>query len=82
MAFRDLREFVRRLEKEGELKRVRAEVDPVLEITGEVEVLIRPASDVRGADVFELIAGLPPGSRLKADIDRQIREERNSWGDR
>jgi 4-hydroxy-3-polyprenylbenzoate decarboxylase len=28
-----LREFVRRLEKEGQLKRVRAEVDPVLEIT-------------------------------------------------
>ena len=33
MAYRDLREFVKRLEKEGELKRIRAEVDPVLEIT-------------------------------------------------
>src|SRR6267154_2515889 len=29
----DLREFVRKLEKEGELKRVRTEVDPNLEIT-------------------------------------------------
>ncbi|HEY4819104.1 MAG TPA: hypothetical protein VIH67_16880, partial [Candidatus Acidoferrum sp.] len=33
MAYRDLREFVRKLEKEGELKRVRTEVDPNLEIT-------------------------------------------------
>ena len=33
VAYRDLREFVKRLDKEGELKRVRAEVDPVLEIT-------------------------------------------------
>ena len=32
MAYGDLREFVKRLEKEGELKRVKVEVDPVLEI--------------------------------------------------
>lgn len=33
MAYRDLRGFVQKLEREGELKRIRAEVDPVLEIT-------------------------------------------------
>jgi len=33
VAYRDLREFAQRLEKEGELKRIGAEVDPVLEIT-------------------------------------------------
>ena len=33
MAYRDLREFAQRLDKEGELKRIGAEVDPVLEIT-------------------------------------------------
>jgi 4-hydroxy-3-polyprenylbenzoate decarboxylase len=33
VAYRDLREFVQKLEKERELKRIRAEVDPVLEIT-------------------------------------------------
>ena len=33
MAYRDLRDFVRKLEKEGELKRISVEVDPVLEIT-------------------------------------------------
>lgn len=33
MAYRDLRAFLARLEREGELKRITAEVDPVLEIT-------------------------------------------------
>ena len=33
MAHTDLREFIKVLEKRGELKRVSAEVDPVLEIT-------------------------------------------------
>ena len=37
MAYGDLREFVKRLEKEGELKRVKAEVDPVLEIAEVVQ---------------------------------------------
>ena len=42
MAYRDLREFVKALEKAGELKRVRAEVDPLLEIA---EVAQRVARD-------------------------------------
>src|SRR5215472_4064255 len=33
MAYRDLRDFIAALEKNGELKRVSVEVDPVLEIT-------------------------------------------------
>src|SRR5258707_15774855 len=33
VAYRDLREFVRKLEKEGELTRIRTEGDPILEIT-------------------------------------------------
>ena len=33
MAYRDLREFIRALEKNHELKRIASEVDPVLEIT-------------------------------------------------
>src|SRR5215471_801338 len=33
MAYRDLREFIRALEKQKELKRISLEVDPVLEIT-------------------------------------------------
>jgi 4-hydroxy-3-polyprenylbenzoate decarboxylase len=33
VAYKDLREFIARLEKAGELKRISVEVDPVLEIT-------------------------------------------------
>ena len=33
MAYKDLREFVERLEREGELKRIKTEVDSELEIT-------------------------------------------------
>src|SRR5215475_14061200 len=33
MAYRDLRDFIRALDKKGELKRVSCEVDPILEIT-------------------------------------------------
>ena len=47
MAYRDLREFVKALEKAGELKRVRAEVDPVLEIT---EVTQRVARDANAGE--------------------------------
>ena len=43
MAYSDLREFVKRLEKEGELKRIRAEVDPLLEITEVVQRIGREA---------------------------------------
>jgi len=39
VGYADLREFLRRLEKEGELRRVKAEVDPVLEITEVVQRL-------------------------------------------
>ena len=43
MAYRDLREFVRKLESEGELRRVKTEVDPVLEIAEVVQRLRREA---------------------------------------
>ena len=33
MKYRDLRDFIHQLEKQGELKRIRAEVDPYLEMT-------------------------------------------------
>ncbi len=33
MAYRDLQSFIRDLDEKGQLKRIAAEVDPVLEIT-------------------------------------------------
>ena len=48
----------------------------------EVEVVVRTVA--RGiseaVDVFELIASLAPGTRSKEDIDRQLAEERGTWG--
>lgn len=41
MAYRDLREFIKKLEKEGELRRITAEVDPVLEITEIIQRVTR-----------------------------------------
>ena len=55
------------------------------QIDGEVEVVIRsvePARTKPVESIFEFIRKLPPGTRTKEDIDRQIAEERDSWGDR
>ena len=57
MAYKDLRDFIRRLEKEGELRRVTAEVDPVLEIT---EITDRVTKAGGPALLFEK----PKGSRV------------------
>ncbi|HYP26230.1 MAG TPA: menaquinone biosynthesis decarboxylase [Blastocatellia bacterium] len=54
MAFDDLRDFIRLLEKNGELKRVRAEVDPELEIT---EITDRVSKQGGPALLFENVRG-------------------------
>jgi hypothetical protein len=54
-------------------------------IEGEVEVLLRPVvmpGPAEAVDVFELVASTIPGTRSKEDIDRQVADERGSWGDR
>lgn len=57
MAYRDLREFIRKLEDERELVRIREEVDPVLEIT---EITDRVTKAGGPALLFER----PKGSRI------------------
>jgi len=57
LAYQDLRDFIRRLEKEGELRRITAEVDPVLEIT---EITDRVTKAGGPALLFEK----PKGSRV------------------
>lgn len=59
--------------------------EPVLESTEEVEVIPHlGAQDQtgKGETVFEFLRRLPPGTQTKEDIDRQIREERDSREDR
>ena len=70
----------------GRLHGRRIDLDePVDQLEGEVEVVVRPVVPERAKPVetvFEFIRKLPPGTRTKEDIDRQIAEERESWGDR
>ncbi|HVE98835.1 MAG TPA: menaquinone biosynthesis decarboxylase [Mycobacteriales bacterium] len=54
MAYADLPDFLRRLEREGELRHVRARVDPHLEIT---EIVTRVVRDGGPALVFDNVVG-------------------------
>lgn len=58
MAYNDLREWIAALERAGELKRVKAEVDPILEIT---EIADRVSKSPGGgrALLFENVKGYP-----------------------
>lgn len=61
MAFRDLREYIDKLEQEGELVRVGVEVDWDLELGG----IVRRATETGApASLFEKIKGYPPGYRV------------------
>ncbi len=59
--------------------------EPLDEVSGEVEVFVRPV-EMKPAmprrSLADVLRSLPPGTRSKEDIDRQIAEERASWGDR
>ena len=67
MAYNDLRDWIKRLERAGELKRIRVEVDPILEMA---EIADRAAKMGRGtakaggpALLFENVKG-HPGARV------------------
>src|SRR5271170_1533113 len=64
VAYRDLREFVRKLEKEGELTRVRTEVDPILEITEITQRVARDAKRKANSVGPALLFEKPKGSRV------------------
>ena len=69
MAYKDLREFVKRLEAAGELKRISAEIDPVLEVT---EITQRVTRAGGPALLFER----PKGSRTPLLINMLGSEQR------
>ena len=64
MAYRDLREFVQKLEKEGELRRIRAEVDPILEITEATQRVARDKERLPDSVGPALLFEKPKGSRV------------------
>lgn len=50
---------------------------------GEVVTVFISAPDVSGHEkVSDFLRRLPAGARSKADIDLQLRAERDSWGER
>lgn len=58
--------------------------EAVTDVVGAVEVVLRQAPVANGQaapDIFDLIATLPGGTRTRAEIDAQVREERESWGE-
>ena len=54
-----------------------------LEEHTEVEVLVMApiarVADTVGGKLSDYLRALPPGTRSKDDIDKQIRDERDSW---
>ncbi|MDX6212966.1 MAG: 4-hydroxy-3-polyprenylbenzoate decarboxylase [Frankiales bacterium] len=54
MAYDDLRDFLRTLEKDGDLRRVKAKVDPYLEVT---EIVTRVVRDQGPALLFDNVIG-------------------------
>ncbi|MHB8841189.1 MAG: menaquinone biosynthesis decarboxylase [Candidatus Aquicultor sp.] len=72
MAFNDLRDFIKFLESKGELKRIKAEVDPVLEVT---EITDRVSKSYGPALLFEN----PKGSKMPILMNAFGSYERMSW---
>jgi len=68
----------------GRLRGRHIELDEgVEELDGEVEVFLRSVGTTpRPADVLDVIASMPVGTRSKSDIDSQLAEDRVGWSDR
>ena len=62
--YEDLGAFIKRLEKEGELKRIRVEVDPVLEITEITDRVSKKAGPAPALRKPQRIRASPPDQRL------------------
>jgi hypothetical protein len=58
--------------------------EPLVDACERVRVTIEPLRSPTEPEVglADFVRSLPPGTRTKADIDRQIQQERDSWGDR
>ena len=57
MAYKDLREFIAALEQRGQLRRIRTEVDPELEITEITDRVSKMDGDKNVALLFENVKG-------------------------
>jgi len=81
MAYDDLREFIRALEKHGELKRIPLEVDPVLEITEFADRSVKSGGPAllfekpKGSDIPVLINAFASMRRMEIALEVSSVEE-------
>ena len=81
MAYNDLREFIRALERHGELKRIRFEVDPVLEITEFADRAVKNGGPAllfekpKGSNIPVLINGFASRRRMELALEVASVEE-------
>ncbi len=81
MPYEDLREFIRALEKHGELKRVRVEVDPYLEMTEFADRSVKSGGPAllfekpKGSDVPVLINAFASMRRMEIALEVSSVEE-------
>ena len=54
-------------------------LEPLPKETREVEVVARVSEAADQGKLSDYLRRLPPGTRSKEDIDRQVDEERASW---
>ena len=56
---------------------------PVANLSGEVEVTLRPRPNgAPGESLSAFLQSLPPGTRTREDIDQQLNEEKDAWEDK
>ena len=81
MPYTDLREFIDRLEKEGELRRISVEVDPVLEITEFADRAVKQGGPAllfekpKGSDIPVLINAFASRRRMELALEVSSIEE-------
>ena len=75
MAYRDLREFIQRLEQRGELGRIKTQVDPELEITEIEDRISKGPAAQNKALLFENVKG----STMPVLINAFGNEQRMAW---
>jgi len=54
--------------------------EPVTAVDAAVQVIVTPRQTSQGQSMLDFLKSLPAGTRSREEIDRQVREEREDWG--
>jgi hypothetical protein len=58
--------------------------EPVADLHSQVEVIVRKSDNgpsLQTASLADFLRSIPVGVRTREELDRQLREERDAWGD-